>query len=99
MLGIFCLALSIYRALLLVRVIMSFVFMFRGPGWEPPPGLKPVLNFVYTLTDPPVDYLRRFLPPIAAGAIAFDLAFLVLYLAVSLMHGILGCPPLLGRFL
>lgn len=90
MLGVFCLALSIYRYLLLARVIISFVYLFR-PMWDPPQGLRPILKFIYTLTDPPVDFLRRFIPPLQAGAMALDLGFLVLFFAVSFLHRALGC--------
>lgn len=90
MLVILCLALTAYRYVLIARVIVSFVFLFR-PTWEPPQGLKPMLNFVYALTDPPVDFLRRFIPPLQTGAMALDLGFLVWFLVISFLHRALGC--------
>lgn len=80
--GLLCLAVGIYGWILLARVILSFVFLSK-PDWRPPMGIRPILDMVYGITDPPVNFLRRFIPPLRAGAIAFDLAFLVWFLAVQ----------------
>ena len=52
----------------------------------------PVLVFaegIYTVTDPPLKFLRRLIPPLSLGTIRLDLAFVVLMLAVSLTAGLL----------
>ena len=46
-------------------------------------------NAVYRLTDPPLRFLGRFIPPLRIGAIALDLGFIVLILALSLLTRIL----------
>lgn len=56
-------------------------------------GIRPLLDMVYAVTDPPVNLLRRYIPPLQAGAIAFDLAFLVWFLVIQFLIG-----PLLCRF-
>ena len=38
---------------------------------------------VYTVTDPPLRFLRRIIPPLSIGQVRLDLAFLVLMLLVS----------------
>lgn len=78
---ILCLALLVYTYILFARVILSFVFLFR-PGWSPSSQVRPLLDFIYALTDPPVNYLRRFIPPIQSGGMALDLAFLVWFLII-----------------
>lgn len=85
-----CFLVQIYAWILLARVILSFVFMGR-PDWVPPPGIRPLLDMVYGLTDPPVNYLRRFIPPLQAGAVAFDLAFLVWWLIIQFLIGPVLC--------
>jgi YggT family protein len=80
--SILCLIAQIYMYILFARVIISFVFLFR-PDWRPPSGLRPLLDLIYAATDPPVNFLRRFIPPLRSGAVALDLAFLVWFLLVA----------------
>ena len=79
--NILCLIGQIYTYILFAYVILSFVFAFK-PEWRPQEGLRPVMNVVYALVDPPVQLLRRYIPPLRSGAMAIDLAFLVWFLVV-----------------
>lgn len=85
-----CLLVSVYVWILIGRVILSFVFAAK-PDWRPPMGVRPVLEMVYAVTDPPVNFLRRYIPPLQTGAMAFDLAFLVWFLAVQFVLGPILC--------
>jgi len=80
-----CRLFEIYFYILLARVILSFVPLFR-PGWSPPAGIRPLVDFVYTLTDPPVSYLRRFVPQ--PMGFPFDLAFTVWFFIVVILQQI-----------
>ena len=51
---------------------------------------------VYTVTDPPLKFLRRLIPPLSLGAIRLDLAFLVLMLGVSILLSVLLLRSALG---
>jgi YggT family protein len=42
------------------------------------------------VTEPPLKFLRRLIPPLALGGIRLDLAFLVLILAVSFTSNFLA---------
>ncbi|MCL2784034.1 MAG: YggT family protein [Propionibacteriaceae bacterium] len=54
------------------------------PHWKPK-GLGLLLaEFVFTLTDPPLRFLRKFIKPLRLGNIGLDMAFLVLFLLVIL---------------
>ena len=53
--------------------------------WEPRGVLLVIAEFTYTVTDPPLRFLRRFLPTPRLGGIAIDLPFLVLYVGLSLI--------------
>lgn len=76
--------LGIYSIVLLARLVLSWVPMF-SPQWEPRGPVLVVAEFVYTLTDPPLRFLRRFIPPLRIGQVALDLSFIVLWLAVLLL--------------
>lgn len=90
-LAVVCLSLRVYSFFLYGRVIISFVFLFK-PDWRPPEGLRPILDFIYLLTDPPVNLLRKYIPPLQSGAMAIDLAFLVWFLLVAIAFpAVLGC--------
>jgi YggT family protein len=78
-----CLVFQAYIIVIYARIILSFVFIFK-PGWTPPSGLRPLLDLVYALTDPPVNALRKVVPQPMGFPI--DLAFLVWFLAVFFLH-------------
>jgi YggT family protein len=43
------------------------------------------LEATYSITDPPLKLLRRYIPPLRFGGIALDLSFLVLFVIVYLL--------------
>jgi YggT family protein len=78
--------LDIYRWILIARVVLSFIPLFK-PDWVPPSFLTPVIDLVYGLTEPPLQLLRRVVPQPAG--FPFDLSFLVLFLIVGLLPQII----------
>jgi YggT family protein len=78
--------LEIYQWILIVRVILSFIPLFK-PDWVPPTFLTPVIDVVYGLTEPPLQLLRKVVPQPAG--FPFDLSFLVLFLIVGLLPQII----------
>jgi len=78
-------ALWIYFLLLIFRLIMDFVFQFAR-SYEPRGPMLVALEVTYTLTDPPLKLIRRFIPPLRIGGIAIDLAFLILIIVVQVLQ-------------
>jgi len=75
--------LNLFFAALICRLVLDWIQVLARE-WRP---RGPVLLFaeaVYTVTDPPLKFLRRLIPPLSLGAVRLDMAFLVLILAVSL---------------
>jgi len=75
--------LNLFFAALICRLVLDWIQVLARE-WRP---RGPVLLFaeaVYTVTDPPLKFLRRLVPPLSLGAVRLDMAFLVLILAVSL---------------
>lgn len=73
--------LNIFTWILLLRLILDYVRMFK-PGWRPRGVLLPVAEIIYTLTDKPLGFVRRFVPPLQLGPVALDLSFIVLFLGI-----------------
>ena len=65
-----------FLVLLWVRFVVDWVQVFAR-SWSPSGPLLVVLEFVYSITDPPIKALRRIIPPLRLGAIALDVSFLL----------------------
>lgn len=76
-------ALWLYFFILLVRLVVDWIQVFARE-WQPTGPLLVVLEFVYTVTDPPLRAIRRVIPPLRIGSVAIDLAFIVLIILVRI---------------
>lgn len=74
-----------YLAVLMVRAALSFVPLFVR-DWQPRGLMLVIAEFVYTLTDPPLRFMRKIIPPVRIGGTSWDLGFLVLFLALSFVQ-------------
>lgn len=73
-------ALRIYTYLLWARFILDWVTVLN-PRFRPRGIWLVLIEFVYTLTDPPIKMFRRILPPIRLGQISLDLGWMLTMLA------------------
>jgi YggT family protein len=73
--------LSIYLVILLGRLIFSWIQTFSR-SWTPSGPLLIVAEVVFTATDPPLRFLRRYIPAVRLGTVALDLSFMVLFFVV-----------------
>ena len=74
----------IYLLILIGRMIFTWVQTFSR-SWTPHGFLLVVAETVFTLTDPPLRFLRRYIRPLRIGSVALDLSFMVLFFAVLIM--------------
>ncbi|MET9428656.1 MULTISPECIES: YggT family protein [unclassified Streptomyces] len=82
-------ALMCFLVLLFFRLVMSYVFQFAR-SWQPGKAMVVVLEATYTVTDPPLKLLQRFIPPLRLGGVALDLSFFVLMIIVYILLNIVG---------
>ncbi|KTS05443.1 MULTISPECIES: YggT family protein [Microbacterium] len=68
--------LFIYIVLLLARLVLEYIPMFNRE-WRPRGAVLVIAEIVYTVTDPPIRLIRRFIPPLRIGGIAFDFGFAI----------------------
>ncbi|NRQ36551.1 YggT family protein [Nonomuraea sp. NN258] len=76
--------LSLYLVLLIGRMIFETVQAFARQ-WRPTGLVLVLAEATYTATDPPLKFLRRFIPPLRLGTVAFDLSFTVLFIVVLIL--------------
>nr|WP_189669814.1 YggT family protein [Promicromonospora soli] len=79
----------LFLLFLIGRLIFDWV-QFFARDWRPRGVLLVVAEAIYTVTDPPLRFLRRLIPPLRLGQVQLDLAFIVLFFGVSLLSTIIG---------
>ena len=73
---------NLYMMVLLARVILDWSQFFVR-GWRPTGILLVVANVLYALTDPPIRWIGRYIPPLrVGGGMAIDVGFMVLFLVL-----------------
>jgi YggT family protein len=73
-----------YLLLLIIRMIISWIQAFSR-SWHPTGIVLVVAEVVFTATDPPLRFLRRYIPSLRLGNVALDLSFMVLFLVLILL--------------
>ncbi|MGN7976029.1 YggT family protein [Microbacterium sp. 22195] len=82
--GIAELVLTLYMIVLLARLVLDYIPMFNR-GWRPK-GVGLVLaEAVFTLTDPPIRFFRRAIPPLRIGTIALDFGWTLTMILVIIL--------------
>lgn len=76
--------LAIYLVILIGRMIFSWIQAFAR-SWRPTGIVLVIAETIFTLTDPPLKFLRRFIPPLRLGTVAMDLSFMVLFIVILIL--------------
>lgn len=77
---IFCILLTVYWVILLVRILSS---------WFPIPPSGPihtVMDLLYAVTEPVLRPIRGLLPPVRMGAMAFDLSPIIVFVIIQVLQ-------------
>jgi YggT family protein len=77
-------ALSVYLVLLIIRMILGWIQVYAR-DWTPSGFVLVVAEGVYTATDPPLRFLRRYIRPLRIGSVALDLSFTLLFVVVYVL--------------
>jgi YggT family protein len=76
--------LSIYLVILIGRIVISWIQAFAR-SWQPTGVILVIAETIFTLTDPPLKFLRRYIPTVRLGTVALDLSFMVLFIVVLIL--------------
>jgi len=86
--SVLVLVVYLFFAALICRLVLDWIQVL-SKEWRPSGPVLVLAEGIYTVTDHPLKFLRRLIPPLSLGTIRLDLAFLVLMLAVSLTLSLL----------
>ena len=67
-----------YLFVLFIRMIVDWA-MILMPRWYPRGVVSSLIRVIYALTEPPLRWLRRYIPPLPMGRIQLDVSFMVPY--------------------
>lgn len=70
--------------LLTARIVVDLTRSFARE-WRPAGGVAVTLETIYTMTDPPVLFLRRKIPAVRIGGVGLDLSIMVLLIVVFIL--------------
>ncbi len=76
--------LYLYLLILIVRMILSWIQAYSR-SWHPTGIVLVVAEVTYTATDPPLRFLRRYIPSLRLGTVALDLSFMLLFVVVWIL--------------
>lgn len=74
-----------YLFVLFVRMILDWANVL-APTWRPRGIVLTLINVVYSLTEPPLRWLRRYIRPLPLGAVYLDVSFIVLYFLLVVLQ-------------
>ncbi|UTT54357.1 YggT family protein [Microbacterium maritypicum] len=81
------LVLLLYVFVLFARLILDYIPMFNRE-WRPKGFGLVAAEAVYTLTDPPIRFFRRIIPPLRIGSLSLDFGFTLTLLIVLILMNV-----------
>jgi len=79
--------LQVFLFALLGRLIFDYVQMFSRT-WRPKGPVLYLVEAIYSITDKPMEFVGRFVPPFRLGAVSLDMSFIVLFFGTQLLMGL-----------
>lgn len=86
--GFLAFVVFLYLILLFARLVIGWIGVFAR-DWRPSGPLVVVLEVVYSATDPPLNALRKVIPPLTIGSIRLDLGFMILFFVTIILYNVL----------
>jgi YggT family protein len=73
---------GLFKLALFARIIIDYIRMFAR-NWRPNAIVLGLFEIIYSITDKPMRFVQRFVPPLRLGGVAIDLSFIVLLIAIN----------------
>lgn len=84
---IILIAAQLYVLVLFLRLIFDWISILM-PTLEIKAPLTKIVSLVYALTNPPLEYLRSYLPTLKLGHLSFDMGFIILLILLLVLQRI-----------
>ena len=81
--------LGLFKIALFARIIIDYIRMFAR-NWRPNAIFLGIFEIIYSITDRPMKFVPRFIPPLRLGGVALDLSFIVLLIAINVAQVAIG---------
>jgi YggT family protein len=78
------LVLRLFLLLLFARFVVDWVQVFAR-SWSPKGFVLVLLEIIYSITDPPILFIRRFVPPLRLGSIMLDTSFIIVLVSCYIL--------------
>ena len=78
------LVLQLFLLLLFARFVVDWVQVFAR-SWSPKGFVLVLLEIIYSITDPPILFVRRFVPPLRLGSIMLDTSFIIVLVSCYIL--------------
>ena len=83
----------VYAALFLFILIMWVRFIFDlmvnlNRGWRPRGAAIVIAEVAFTITDPPINLVRRLVPPLRFGDVSLDFGWAIVLVAAIILSSI-----------
>jgi YggT family protein len=78
------LVLRLFLLLLFARFVVDWVQVFAR-SWSPKGFVLVLLEIIYSITDPPILFVRRFVPPLRLGSIMLDTSFIIVLVSCYIL--------------
>jgi YggT family protein len=85
--GILNLVLLLYLFVLFARLILDYIPLFNRE-WRPKGAGLVAAEAVYVVTDPPIRFFRKLIPPLRIGTLSLDFGFALTMLCVLILMSI-----------
>ncbi len=82
-------ALTIYLLFLIGRLIIDMLQAYSR-SWSPSGVLAMIAEIIFTVTDPPLRLLRRYIRPVRLGSVALDLSYTLLFVLIIVLLAVVG---------
>jgi len=85
--GIVELLLTLYVVVLIARLVLDYIPLFNRQ-WRPKGAGLVVAEVIYIVTDPPIRFFRRLVPPLRIGTLSLDFGFALTMLVVLILMSV-----------
>lgn len=85
--GILEVLLTLYVLVLIARLVLDYIPLFNRE-WRPKGAGLIAAEVVYTVTDPPIRFFRRLIPPLRIGTLSLDFGFALTMIVVLILMSV-----------